>query len=77
MTKKSAGAGRCITDPSWDARRPAAPCPRTESTASHRAQAAADFRVNLKNEVGIEDLAREIRALRHETDARLLELERG
>ena len=42
-----------------------------------RAQAATDFRVNLKNEVGIENLAREIEAFRKETEARLLELERG
>jgi len=42
-----------------------------------RAQAATDFRVNLKNEVGIENLARELQAFRKETEARLLELERG
>ena len=42
-----------------------------------RAQAASDFRVNLKNEVGIENLAREIQAFRKETEARLLDLELG
>lgn len=41
-----------------------------------RAQAETDFRVNLKNEVGIETLLREVGALRAETNKRLEVLER-
>src|ERR1700722_7960902 len=42
-----------------------------------RAQAETDFRVNLKNEVGIETLLRELGAFRAETTKRLEILERG
>jgi uncharacterized membrane protein len=42
-----------------------------------RAQAETDFRVNLKNEVGIETLIREVGAFRAETNKRLEALERG
>ena len=42
-----------------------------------RAQAETDFRVNLKNEVGIETLVREIKAFRVETGKRLDVLERA
>jgi uncharacterized membrane protein len=41
-----------------------------------RAQAETDFRVNLKNEVGIETLIREVGALRAETNKRLEVIER-
>jgi CRP/FNR family cyclic AMP-dependent transcriptional regulator len=41
-----------------------------------RAQAETDFRVNLKNEVGIENLLREVGALRAETQKRFEVLER-
>ena len=41
-----------------------------------RATAETDFRVNLKNEVGIETLLREMGALRAETTKRLEVLER-
>lgn len=42
-----------------------------------RAQAETDFRVNLKNEVGIESLIREVGAFRAETTKRLDVIERG
>jgi uncharacterized membrane protein len=42
-----------------------------------RAQAETDFRVNLKNEVGIETLIRELGAFRAETNKRLEVLERA
>ncbi len=42
-----------------------------------RAQADTDFRVNLKNEVGIETLLRELSALRGETSLRLSVLEKA
>ena len=42
-----------------------------------RAQAETDFRVNLKNEVGIETLLREVGALRAETNKRFEVLERS
>jgi uncharacterized membrane protein len=42
-----------------------------------RAQAETDFRVNLKNEVGIETLVRELAAFRAETGKRLDVLERA
>ena len=42
-----------------------------------RAQAETDFRVNLKNEVGIETLLREVAAFRVETGKRLDVLERS
>jgi uncharacterized membrane protein len=41
-----------------------------------RAQAETDFRVNLKNELGIETLLREVGAMRAETNKRLEVLER-
>jgi uncharacterized membrane protein len=41
-----------------------------------RAQASTDFRVNLKNEVGIESLGRELLAFRKELEERMVELER-
>ena len=41
-----------------------------------RAQAETDFRVNLKNEVGIEGLLREVGALRAETNKRFEVIER-
>jgi CRP/FNR family transcriptional regulator, cyclic AMP receptor protein len=40
-----------------------------------RAQAASDFRVNLKNELGIEGLARDLLVFRRETEERLANLE--
>jgi CRP/FNR family cyclic AMP-dependent transcriptional regulator len=42
-----------------------------------RAQASTDFRVNLKNEVGIESLGRELLAFRKELEERMVELERA
>ena len=42
-----------------------------------RAQAETDFRVNLKNEVGIESLVRDLGAFRAETSKRLEVLERA
>jgi uncharacterized membrane protein len=42
-----------------------------------RAQAETDFRVNLKNEVGIETIIRELLAFRAETNKRLEALERA
>ena len=42
-----------------------------------RAQAETDFRVNLKNEVGIETILRELGAFRAETSKRLESLERA
>jgi uncharacterized membrane protein len=41
-----------------------------------RAQAETDFRVNLKNEVGIETLLRELAYFRRDTSERLAALER-
>jgi CRP/FNR family transcriptional regulator, cyclic AMP receptor protein len=41
-----------------------------------RAKAEADFRVNLKNEIGIESFARELKAFRVETEKRLENVER-
>jgi uncharacterized membrane protein len=50
---------------------------QNRQTAKDRAQAETDFRVNLKNEVGIEKLLAEIGAMRAETGKRLDVLERG
>lgn len=44
---------------------------QNRQTTKDRARAAVDFRVNLKNEVGIEVFARELGAFRAETDRRL------
>jgi CRP/FNR family cyclic AMP-dependent transcriptional regulator len=50
---------------------------QNRQTMKDRAQAETDFRVNLKNEVGIERLVRELGAFRAETTKRLDVLERG
>jgi len=50
---------------------------QNRQTLKDRAQAETDFRVNLKNEVGIEKLLSEIGAMRAETNKRLEVLERG
>ena len=50
---------------------------QNRQSAKDRAQAETDFRVNLKNEVGIERLLAEIGALRAETNKRLEGLERA
>jgi uncharacterized membrane protein len=50
---------------------------QNRQSAKDRAQAETDFRVNLKNEVGIERLLSELGAMRAETDKRLDALERG
>lgn len=42
-----------------------------------RAQAETDFRVNLKNEVGIETLLRDLASFRHDMSLRIAGLERG
>jgi uncharacterized membrane protein len=49
---------------------------QNRQTLKDRAQAETDFRVNLKNEVGIEGLIRELGAFRQETAKRLDVLER-
>jgi len=49
---------------------------QNRQTLKDRAQAETDFRVNLKNEVGIESLLREMSAFRAETSKRLELLER-
>jgi len=49
---------------------------QNRQTMKDRAQAETDFRVNLKNEVGIETIARELLAFRAETVKRLDILER-
>lgn len=49
---------------------------QNRQTLKDRAQAETDFRVNLKNEVGIESLLREMSAFRAETYQRLDVLER-
>jgi CRP/FNR family transcriptional regulator, cyclic AMP receptor protein len=49
---------------------------QNRASMKDRAQAETDFRVNLKNEVGIETLARELGAFRAESLARLDVLER-
>ncbi|HEX4384311.1 MAG TPA: DUF1003 domain-containing protein [Myxococcales bacterium] len=48
---------------------------QNRQAAKDRAQASTDFRVNLKNEVGIETLAREIAQFRQEMEHRLALLE--
>ena len=48
---------------------------QNRQTQQDRAQAASDFRVNLKNEVGIETLLREQAALRRNVDLRLARIE--
>ena len=50
---------------------------QNRQTMKDRAQAETDFRVNLKNEVGIETLQRELAAFRAETTTRLEVLERA
>lgn len=50
---------------------------QNRQTLKDRAQAETDFRVNLKNEVGIETLIRELGAFRGETTKRLDVLERA
>ena len=50
---------------------------QNRQSSKDRAKADADFRVNLKNEVGIEKMLAELGALRAETDKRLEALERG
>jgi uncharacterized membrane protein len=50
---------------------------QNRQTAKDRAQAETDFRVNLKNEVGIERMLAELGAMRAETNTRLEALERG
>jgi uncharacterized membrane protein len=42
-----------------------------------RAQAETDFRVNLKNEVGIETLLRDLASFRREMSMRIAGLEQG
>jgi len=49
---------------------------QNRQTMKDRAQAETDFRVNLKNEVGIEQIARELSAFRAETVKRLDVVER-
>jgi uncharacterized membrane protein len=44
--------------------------------AKDRAKAEADYRVNLKNEIGLETFERQLRALRSETEKRLAVIER-
>lgn len=50
---------------------------QNRQAAKDRAQASTDFRVNLKNEVGIETLGRELVVLRKDLEERLVELERA
>jgi uncharacterized membrane protein len=50
---------------------------QNRQSAKDRATAETDFRVNLKNEVGIERLLAELSAVRAETNKRLDVLERG
>jgi uncharacterized membrane protein len=50
---------------------------QNRQSAKDRAQAESDFRVNLKNEVGIEKMLAEVGAMRAETNKRLDALERG
>ena len=49
---------------------------QNRQSAKDRAQAETDFRVNLKNEVGIEKMLAELGAMRAETNKRLEVLER-
>src|SRR5712691_8623571 len=50
---------------------------QNRQAAKDRAQASTDFRVNLKNEVGIETLNRDIVGFRKDLEERLVELERA
>jgi CRP/FNR family transcriptional regulator, cyclic AMP receptor protein len=50
---------------------------QNRQSAKDRAQAETDFRVNLKNEIGIEQMLAELGAMRAETGKRLDALERG
>jgi CRP/FNR family cyclic AMP-dependent transcriptional regulator len=50
---------------------------QNRQAAKDRAQASTDFRVNLKNEVGIESLGRELLTMRKDLEERLVELERA
>jgi CRP/FNR family transcriptional regulator, cyclic AMP receptor protein len=50
---------------------------QNRSAEKDRAQAETDFQVNLKNEVNIETLLRELGEMRAETNARLDRLERA
>jgi uncharacterized membrane protein len=50
---------------------------QNRQTLKDRATAETDFRVNLKNEVGIETLLREVGALRAETNKRFEVIERS
>jgi CRP/FNR family cyclic AMP-dependent transcriptional regulator len=50
---------------------------QNRQAAKDRAQASTDFRVNLKNEVGIETLTREIAQFRQEMEQRLGDLEQS
>ncbi|HEY8041568.1 MAG TPA: DUF1003 domain-containing protein [Polyangiaceae bacterium] len=50
---------------------------QNRESAKDRATAETDFRVNLKNEVGIEKMLAELGAMRAETNKRLEALERG
>jgi uncharacterized membrane protein len=50
---------------------------QNRQAAKDRAQASTDFRVNLKNEVGIENLGRELGSFRKDIEERLIELERA
>jgi len=50
---------------------------QNRQAAKDRAQASTDFRVNLKNEVGIENLGREMTAFRRQIEERMVEIERA
>jgi len=50
---------------------------QNRQSAKDRAQAETDFRVNLKNEVGIEQVLSEVGALRAESGKRLESIERA
>jgi uncharacterized membrane protein len=50
---------------------------QNRQAAKDRAQASTDFRVNLKNEVGIENLNRELATFRKALEERMVELERS
>ena len=50
---------------------------QNRQAAKDRAQASTDFRVNLKNEVGIESLGRELSTFRRALEERMVEIERA
>jgi len=50
---------------------------QNRSSLKDRAQAETDFQVNLKNEVNIETLLRELGEMRAEMNQRLISLETG